>query len=74
MNILDLVKELISSKKLNVGELIGLNKAKIIHYPYTGMSGMDIRGVFKQSQEDDNDLIEYYNPYWNSGKNIGHFT
>lgn len=53
--------------ELDVGDLIGLNKAKIIYYPLSPKRFTDVRKVFTQTTEEDAELLDYYTPYWNKG-------
>jgi len=55
----------------NSSNIIGLNTSKIVFYPFiTGKGLQDIRKVFKQTQEEDKVLYDYYVKYWNRGTNL----
>jgi predicted transglutaminase-like cysteine proteinase len=53
--------------RISVADMLGLKKSKIVFYPFITSKGFqDIRNVFKQTKEEDEELIDYYSKYIDS--------
>jgi len=63
-----LIQSHIDSGKLTWGDLIGLTKAKIIHYSLTPKIFTNVSRVFNQTIEEDMELLEHYYPIFKSGR------
>ena len=51
------------------GDIIGLNKTKVIYYNLMPFVFKDVRRVFDHSAEEIAELLNYYTEYWNLGSN-----
>ena len=49
---------------ISIPELLGFSKSRLTFYPFiTGKGLQDIRTVFKQTKEEDMELVDYYSEY-----------
>src|SRR3990167_2828791 len=60
----DKFKKRMKELNITVPQILGLHESKIVFYPFiTGKGMQDIREVFKQTKEDDTELMNYYSKY-----------